>query len=300
MTHDLNWLLGEERPVWVIPVGMELAHQALFRGLRDHDHTSLLELDRLDGPHPGHIPGVHNTTLAYREGGRDHAVVVSSVIPRVVESHLKSSRVWLRAVPPAARRIHVDELIVAAVASITGSTINGLMARHDIDDRPDLRTLLGGDAPEVVAVAGSALGEAVRERFEGVDVDPASLVSGLLDQPAADFDDDDDHDARLRSSPRTVATGFHAAGDDHDLLVSYLDLGSIPKDRTKTFASSKKPKTSKGELQVREGRVKLSGPVEVESLRTTKTKTWSTTSTASLKVFAHQKSSLKLWHVYYY
>ena len=252
----LIWLLGEERPVRVIPARYvatrERTEERPVAPVDPDAHTALGEIEEVDVNHHAwiegaHIDGVHNTIrLFVDDKQRSHHIVVSSANREALENHLKSASIWLRATPssPATgpHRIHLEEVLARAVLEETGWSVGLHLSEPRKEKHVNYHDLLGADVAAVRDRAVRSLDDGLEE-LESAGVidgeDRSAIGSGrLIDhflhlrveerRRASAFEHDHGHAASLQTHPGSVPTRFGPVGGGHDLSFSLRDIGSVP------------------------------------------------------------------------
>ncbi|MEM7429531.1 MAG: hypothetical protein AAF441_25955 [Pseudomonadota bacterium] len=202
----LIWLLGEDIPARVIPAGLIQDPDA---EMADEDHVPLHSLRRVPANwHPEAVPGHDNHILRYpHDRHHDHQILISVSDRALLDHHLKTTKVWIQAVPPGEEEftrsgpepIYLDDLIERAVKEVTGLSLAELSTA--VGDHPpgDLASLLDDVVSEVRNAAMQGLTRGL-ERFvragviEAEDLDalkPGPLVDALLTEPRVNEADED-------------------------------------------------------------------------------------------------------------
>lgn len=202
----LIYLLGPDRPARVIPAG--LARK--LPEVADEDHTPLHQLDREPAnKHSSAVPGYDNLILAYPHDPEhdSHQVLVSASSKELLEHHLKTSSICVRAAKPGEdaeddglEPLYLFNLFAKAVEAVTGASLGELWEAAGDDPPSNLAGLLGDAAGEVRTAAESDLERGLQKLvsvgtigIEDLDaLEPNSLIDALLMEQRDVFDPDPD------------------------------------------------------------------------------------------------------------
>lgn len=137
----LDWLVGDRRPVRVIPARILEPETAGARNAaRQGEHGPHKSLSHPDHQwEHAHDGQVHSKTLRHPQG----IVEVHSASLAHLDRHLESVEISMRSRPPARpdapQPVFVNRIVADAVLRVTGSPVAALAA-----DRVSAETLLGG------------------------------------------------------------------------------------------------------------------------------------------------------------